>query len=44
MIIDLVHNKIVADTITSEFERSFEKLLVPALTANYAGLNIIILL
>ena len=40
MIIDLVHNKIVADTITSEFERSFEKLLVPALTANYAGREI----
>lgn len=40
MIIDLIHNKIVADTVSSGFERSFEKVLVPALVAKYAGREI----
>lgn len=43
MIIDLIHNKIVADTISSGFERSFEKILVPALVAKYAGREICVI-
>lgn len=35
MIVDLIHNKIVADTISSGFERSFEKVLVPMLSTKY---------
>ena len=40
MIIDLIHNKIVADTISSGFERSFEKVLVPLLSAKFTNREI----
>ena len=41
MIIDLIHNKIVADTITTGFERSVEDKLVPMLLEKYGDTEIV---
>ncbi len=41
MIIDLIHNKIVADTISTGFEKSVEEKLVPALTEKYGDTEIV---
>ena len=41
MIIDLIHNKIVAGTITPAFERSVKENLVPMLVKKYGKTEIV---
>ena len=41
MIIDLIHNKIVASTITEAFEKSVKENLVPALVQKYGDTEIV---